>query len=96
MKSESLYMSTRQTTDFLTYYNPINIPFDDTTDYVITITPAYHQKPGKLAYDLYGNANYRWVFRYFNNNKINDPIFDLVDGMSIIVPTKERLLRYVG
>lgn len=88
-------MATASSTNFLGYYNPINIPLHDETDYVITITPTYHNKPGKLAYDLYGNANYRWVFRYFNNNKINDPIFDLVSGMSIIVPTKERLLRYI-
>lgn len=95
MKSESLYMATASSSDFLGYYKPIDIPLNDETDYVITISPSYHNKPGKLAYDLYGNANYRWVFRYFNNNKINDPIFDLVEGMSIIIPTKERLLRYV-
>lgn len=95
MKSESLYMNTAATSDFLGYYNPVEIPLDDTTDYVITISSSYHNKPGKLSYDLYGNENYRWVFRYFNNNKINDPIFDLVEGMSIIVPTKERLLKYV-
>ncbi len=95
MKNESLYMNTNQTTDFLTYYVPVKIPLNDSTDYIITISPTYHNKPGKLAYDLYGNENYRWVFRYFNNDKINDPIFDLVQGMSIIVPTTERLLRYV-
>lgn len=95
MKSESLYMNTKQNSDFLMYYNPISIPLNHETDYIITISPTYHNKPGKLAYDLYGNENYRWVFRYFNNNKINDPIFDLVSGMSIIIPTKERLLRYV-
>lgn len=95
MKSESLYMNTQQTTDFLTYYVPVEIPLNDSTDYIITISPNYHNKPGKLAYDLYGNENYRWVFRYFNNDKINDPIFDLVSGMSIIVPTAERLSRYI-
>lgn len=95
MKSDSLYMATASSDTFLDYYKPIDIPLNDETDYIITISPAYHNKPGKLAYDLYGNANYRWVFRYFNNNKINDPIFDLIEGMSIIVPTKERLTRYI-
>lgn len=95
MKKDSLYMNTPRNSDFLLYYDPITIPIDDTSNYSITITKKYHNKPGCLAYELYGDSNYRWVFRYFNNTKINDPIFDLVEGMSIIVPTKERLLRYL-
>jgi hypothetical protein len=78
----------------MTYYNPINIPFDG-SDYYIQIEPKYHNKPGRLAYDLYGSERLGWVFRYFNNNTINDPIFDLVSGMTIIVPTRERLLQYL-
>lgn len=94
MANESLYSSTYQYDGFLSYYNPIDIPFDE-TDYYITVSPEYENKPGKLAYDMYGDARLLWVFRYFNNNKIEDMIFDLKPGMNLLVPTKSRLLNYV-
>lgn len=94
MSNDSLYAGTQVYNGFLTYYNPIEIPFDD-TDYLITLTPEYNNKPGKLAYDLYGDEKLLWVFRYFNNDRIEDMIFDLKEGMTILVPTKERLLSYV-
>lgn len=92
--SDSLYSATRVFNGFLTYYNPVEIPFDD-TDYVITLTPKYEYKPGRLAYDLYGDEKLLWVFRYFNNDKIEDMIFDMKSGMTLLVPTKDRLLNYV-
>lgn len=95
MKSRSIYKSTGINGGFLSYYTPINIPKNHSSNFIVTISKKYVNKPGLLAFDLYGDANLRWVFRYFNANKINDPIFDLVEGLNIIVPTKERLMRYV-
>jgi hypothetical protein len=90
----SLYAKTSNNGYYMSYYSPIDIPLDS-TDYFITIDMKYHNKPGRLAYDLYGSERLGWVFRYFNNNIINDPIFDLNGGMTILVPTKERLMRYL-
>lgn len=93
-KTTSLYRYTPKNSYYLKYYNPINIPMDS-TDYILTIKPEYNNKPGKLAYDLYNSERLYWIFKYFNSDKINDPIFDLKEGMTIRVPTSERLFKYI-
>lgn len=95
MKSRSIYKHTGIKNGFLSYYSPINIPKNNSTDYIIVISKKYEHKPGLLAYELYGDENLKWVFRYFNNNKINDIIFDFKEGLNIVVPTKQRLMKYV-
>ena len=90
----SLYSKTSKNGYYMSYYNPISIPLD-VSDYFLEIEPKYHNKPGRLAYDLYGSERLGWVFRLFNNTTINDPIFDLKSGMIILVPTKERLMKYL-
>lgn len=93
-KNSSLYKKTYVDYNYLGYYDPITIPFDD-TDILITIEEKYNQHPGKLAYDLYGNERLGWVFSYFNRSIIQDPIFDLKAGILIRVPTKQRLNNYI-
>ena len=88
-----LYSSTRKSSQSLWYFSPINIPYDD-TDYIITVDKKYEHRPRKLANDLYGEPELYWIFRTFNKEKIQDPIFDLKEGISIIIPEKNRLLSY--
>lgn len=88
-----LYKKTEVEGNYLGYFNPINIPFD-ATDYIISISKEYEHRPRKLAQDIYGEPELYWIFREFNKEKIQDPIFDLVEGISIIVPSKQRLLSY--
>ena len=95
MDKSSLYASTKSRNGFLLFYNPVDIPIEDDTNMYITVTSEYAFRPGKLAYDLYGDEKLLWVFRYFNNDKIEDMIFDMKAGMTILVPTKDRLLNYV-
>lgn len=79
-----------------------NTPFQDRNLglYVPALTPnfnqatrmvldeKYHNRPDLLAYDLYDNANFWWVFTLFNRNTILDPIKDLRSGMILYVPTR--------
>lgn len=88
-----LYKNTKVEGDYLGYFGPIDIPYD-TSDYIISVTKKYEHRPRKLAEDIYGEPELYWIFRHFNKEKIQDPIFDLVDGISIIVPDKKRLLSY--
>ena len=88
-----LYKNTKNNGDYLGYFQPINIPFSD-TDLIITVTKEFEHRPRKLANDLYGEPELYCIFREFNKEKIQDPIFDLVDGISIVIPTKTRLLSY--
>ena len=74
------------------------VPFDikpDESEYQITIEPKYENKPGRLAYDLYGSERLAWVFMVYNPNSISDPIYDLKAGMTIIVPTRDRIMSYM-
>jgi len=90
----SLYKYTKKNSYFMGYYNPIKIPFDN-TDYFLKISPIYNNKPGKLAYDLYGDERLGWIFSYFNRDKIQDPIFDLKSDMIIRVPTAGKVSKYI-
>lgn len=94
MKRSSLYYFAKKNDYYLSYYKPVDIPFDD-TDYVITIDSKYNNKPGLLAKDIYGDERLGWVFSYFNREQINDIIFDLKTDMKIRIPTKERLNKYI-
>lgn len=93
-KQSSLYRYTPESSYYLGYYNPIQIPKDE-TDYILTVEPKYNHKPGRLALDLYNDERLGWIFRYFNNDIINDPIFDLKAGMKIRVPTVDKVLKYI-
>lgn len=90
--STSLYAKTPNNGYYRDYYVPLDLGYDD-TDFILIVTSEYNQKPGNLAYDLYGDARYSWVFGYFNPNQISDLIFDLREGMILRLPTKDRLLN---
>lgn len=90
--STSLYYNTGSYNGYRNYYEPINLSYDS-TDMIIIVTSEYHNKPGKLANDLYGTPRLSWIFRYYNPNQISDIIFDLKAGMVLRVPTKDHLLN---
>lgn len=75
-------------------YVPLGIT-PDISDYEIIVDKKYENKPGWLAYDLYGTERLAWVFMVYNPNKISDPIYDLKSGMKIIVPTRDRIMSYL-
>jgi len=90
----SIYKNTINDGFEMKYYDPILIPYDEQTDYEFTVPEAYHQKPGNLAYELYGTPKLYWIFAYFNPNLVQDPIFDIKAGMTLIIPSKQRLMSY--
>lgn len=67
----------------------------DPTDKIIVVSNLYNQRPYNLSYDLYGTKDYWWVFMTLNMDQIRDPIFDFVAGITIRVPTKERLMSNI-
>lgn len=91
----NMYKRTEKTKYFMKEFNSYKIPFDKNSDYELVIEHKYENKPKLLAYDLYGHTSLSWVFSYFNRDLIEDPIFDLTVGLKIIVPTKERLFKYL-
>lgn len=93
--SESLYSLTNTVENFRNYFESPQIPYDS-TDFTYIVPLKYANKPGLLAYDLYGSERYNWVISYFNRDTINDIIWDLNEGVKIRLPQRERLLQYVG
>ena len=65
-------------------------------DEYMTVEPKYHNRPDLLAYDLYGNPQYWWVFCARNMDSIRDPIWDFVSGLEIVVPSKKNLKATLG
>lgn len=67
----------------------------DPTDKAIVVSTAYNYRPYNLSYELYGSKDYWWVFQILNLDVIRDPIYDFKAGITIRVPTKERLLSNI-
>lgn len=91
--SASPYFNTPIATDlvtYLSYMNFRNVPYD-ATDPKFIIPAKYHMKPGRLAYDLYGTAEYWWVFAMRNPDIIKDPVFDMITGVTIYLPQRANL-----
>lgn len=83
--SSSNYRNTSIGKKYLDIYQPaININYDET--YEFTLTSKYEHRPDLLAQDLYKDSKLWWVFTLYNRNKILDPIYDFVPGITIRVP----------
>jgi hypothetical protein len=86
----SLYSKTGFTAGFLDVAKFPQIP-KLADDVVMTINKTYQFRPDLLAYDLYGNSNFWWVFALRNPNTIKDPIFDMRPGIRIYIPKKTTI-----
>lgn len=94
-KKTSPYYTTPQASWYMGNLNLRHVN-PDVTDTIVTIENKYHERPDLLSYDLYGTADYWWVFMVRNPNLIKDPIFDQTQGKTIYVPTMSRLTTLMG
>lgn len=89
----SIHKTTPISDNQLEPYVDMGIEMED-TDYFIQVEPKYEGKPGWLSNELFGTPRLSWVFMIFNPDTITDPITDLKGGMTLRVPTRDRLLAY--
>lgn len=68
----------------------------DASDVLWEITSTYNQRPDLLAYDLYGDPGFWWVFASRNPNRLLDPLFDFVPGTTIYLPKVEAIRQALG
>lgn len=97
-KKSSPYYSTDQYNYFIPYlgfYSPRPVS-QHSSDKIIRIGPEHEHRPDLLSYELYNTPDYWWVFMVRNPDLFQDPIYDLVSGMELMVPTKSRLLKILG
>ena len=92
----SAYAATPQSDKFIGRYVHRTIAPDPDTDSVYVVESKYHNRPEKLAFDLYGKSSLFWVFVARNINLMRDPVWDLEAGMEIIVPSPAYVSRVLG
>jgi alpha-L-fucosidase len=66
------------------------------SDVLYTIDKIYEKRPDLLAFDLYGDSALWWVFAQRNPDVLKDPLNDFNAGISIRIPTKDRLVQDLG
>lgn len=89
-KEQSFYAKTKQYDFYLDILEPRTVvESPDDKEYVIE--PKYHLRPELLAYEIYGDVNYFWVFCVRNPDLIIDPIEDFVAGKIIKIPSVENI-----
>ena len=93
--STSAYAATGQSSSFIGQYKHRKITASS-DDIIITIDPKFNLRPDLLAYELYGNPNYWWVFCVRNLDQIRDPIWDFTTGKKIVVPSNSHLKASIG
>lgn len=93
-KSTSPYFRTPIRGRFMMHYEPRDIPPDRTDRMTIILRERYVHRPDNLAFDLYQDDNYWWVFGV--RNGLQDPIFDLVLKRILIIPNIEYLRRILA
>jgi len=79
---------TRDGKQFLTLRQPLNLT-PDSGDVYVTITQELLQRPDLIADRIYGNRELWWVIYEFNN--ISDPLFELVLGQVLRIPSLTRV-----
>lgn len=65
-------------------------------DMMIELPSQYEHRPDLLANDAYGDSRLWWVFAIRNPSVIKDSIYDMVAGVKIYIPQKQKLLATLG
>jgi hypothetical protein len=65
-------------------------------DFRYVIENQYRHRPDLLAFDLYGDTKLWWVFVQRNMSVIKDPIYDFEPGVTIFLPKKSNLEKFLG
>ena len=94
----SRYSPYRNTVFYGNFLDVANLPEINpgANDLEFVVNKTYEHRPDLLAYDLYGNADFWWVFAIRNPNVIKDPVWDMMSGVTIFLPKKENIISALG
>lgn len=93
--ANSPYSATPQTSQFIGTLVFRPIPADG-GDQPFTLQMRHQYRPDRLSYDLYGTPAYWWVFCERNPFLRRDPIWDFINGLTIMVPSGSYLQSLLG
>jgi len=91
----SPYSETAQNRSYLELIKIRPVPAE-ADDFTYTIENQYKHRPDLLAFDLYGSAKLWWVFVQRNMEILKDPIYDFEPGVTIQIPKKSNLQKFLG
>tara|TARA_B100000959_G_C14933787_1_gene604808 strand:+ start:1452 stop:1751 length:300 start_codon:yes stop_codon:yes gene_type:complete len=60
------------------------------------ISRHYRNRPDLLSNELYGTPHLWWVFKMINPDKLNDPIWDFIEGLEILTPSPSEVSAYLS
>jgi len=82
---------------YLDVMDPYPLIPKESSDAEFEITPQYQYRPDLLAQHLYNDSRLWWVFAARNPNKLGpDPMFNMVSGLKIYIPTLDTLRAVLG
>lgn len=79
---------------FMTYYVHRSVKPHQLDKVTQLNNERYVERPDLLAFDLYGDSELFWVIPV--RNGLQDPIFDLTFGKSLIIPDTTYVRSIVG
>ncbi len=91
----SPYANTKIVNGYLDVLNFTDIPAE-ADDIQFTITSLYMHRPDLLAYDIYGDSQFWWVFAVRNKDIIKDSLYDFVPGQVIFLPKLTTIKSAMG
>ena len=91
----SPYYTTDYSLGYLGIINFRNIP-SEADDIFFEITKNYENRPDLLAYDLYNDVAFWWVFAVRNKSILKDPVFDFTAGTKIYLPKITTIRSALG
>ncbi len=68
----------------------------DGADALYIVLPHQQYRPDRLSYDLYNTPAFWWVFCVRNPFLRADPIWGLITGLQLMVPSADYLRRTLG
>jgi len=91
--TSSPYQQTPQLNQYVTYLDFWQPPVLTTSsaDTVIILPEKYKYRPDLLSYDAYGTPRLWWIFSVYNSDKIQDPVYDMIPGITITVPSNSSI-----
>ena len=93
--SNSVYAKTPINSNYLGIWDAptVELTGDEMT---VIISREHTNRPDLLSHKLYGNPRLWWIFKMMNPDKLNDPIWDFKEGVSIIVPKKANVSQFLS
>lgn len=92
--ANSPYSQTSLNSQYLDVANLPQVSLDG-NEITINLPARYARRPDLMSYELYGTSKLWWVFAAVNPDTVTDPVYDFVEGTTVVVPSVASVKRFV-